>query len=55
MEDRSLTDVFSMIHIDERGKPMRLEPTAFGQVVLAPTMHVSTVVYHMICAVWGVK
>lgn len=54
MEERSIVDVFSMVHLDEKGCPMRLAPTAFGQVVLAPTMHVSTVVYHMLCAVWNV-
>lgn len=55
MEERDVAHVFAMIHVDEKGRPMRLAPTAFGQVILAPTMYISTVIYHMICAVWDVK
>ena len=51
----SLTKILEAIPLDDAtGLPQRLTPTAFGQVVLSPTMYVSTVIYHTLMATWNV-
>ena len=52
MTMRSLADVLDCIVLDSNGSPQRLIPTKFGQVVLSPTMYVSTTIYHTIVAAW---
>ena len=53
MTMQSLADVLDCIVLDSNGCPRRLIPTQFGQVVLSPTMYISTTIYHTIVAAWN--
>ena len=53
MKEVSLIDVFNEIHLDESGFPLRLYPTAFGQVAISKKLHISVLIYHLITAAWA--
>lgn len=48
----SLTNVLDSFVYDADGKPQRLNPTAFGQVTLGPTLYLSSTIYYTLVAVW---
>ena len=48
----SLTNILDSFVYDTDGKPQRLHPTAFGQVILSPTLYVSSTIYYTLVAVW---
>lgn len=52
MSVKSLADVLDCVVLDSKGSPQRLVPTQFGQVVLSPTVYVSTVIYNTLVAAW---
>ena len=53
MRDVPLSMLFDSLKVDERDRPLRLTPTVLGQVPITPTIYVSTLIYHLICAAWG--
>ena len=55
MSMRSLVDVLDNIVLDSNETPQRLIPTQFGQVILSPTMYISTIIYNTIVAAWHLQ
>lgn len=52
MSTATLREVLDRVVCDSTGRPQRLVPTPFGQVVLSPSMYISTIIYHTITAAW---
>lgn len=55
MSMRPLVEVLDSIVLDSNETPQRLIPTQFGQVVLSPTMYISTIIYNTIVAAWHLQ
>ena len=55
MSMRSLVEVLDCIVLDSNGSPQRLIPTQFGQVIMSPTMCISTVIYNTLVAAWHLQ
>lgn len=55
MHMTSLAKVLDVVRLGDDGVPERLTPTRFGQVMLTPAVHISTVIYHTLCAAWTLK
>ena len=53
MRDVPLSMLFDSLRVDDRDRPVRLTPTVLGQVPITPTIYVSTLIYHLICAAWA--
>ena len=55
MSMKPLVEVLDSIVLDSNETPQRLIPTQFGQVVLSPTMYISTIIYNTIVAAWHLQ
>lgn len=53
MIELPLEVVLENITLDKNGVPARLRPTQFGQVVISPSIHLSSIVYYVISALWA--
>ena len=53
MQEVTLAAVLEALPTEEGGVPTALRPTAFGQVVLSPTLHLSTQIHRLLMAAWS--
>lgn len=54
MYTATLNEVLDHVPLTD-GQPQRLSPTQFGQVILTPTMYISTVIYVVLTAAWNLS
>lgn len=52
MSEIPLSTLLENITFDKKDVPARLRPTPFGQVIISPDMHVSSVIYYLLTSIW---
>lgn len=48
----TLKEVFDALLLDVNGNPQRLTPTPFGQIILTPTLYLSSSIYTSLVVTW---